>query len=395
MSRFAARGSLAPAVALFLVVTASASAQTPGSTPAATLLLPYFEVDAGGSEALTTLFSVNNADTEPVVAHIVVWTDWGVPTYSFDLALRANDVQTVNLRDLFTTGAVPVTDGSDIPGCADSVVAPPLGATALAALRASHSGKPDPGDGLCRGSDRAGEATFVGYVTVDAARTCAGEATYFPGDLDYFYMDFGGVPLGQEPFASDRNVLWGDLFYVSSEADSAQGVELVQIPYDPGAAAGETFYRLYAGDGGDGRAMLGHHYRGRYLDGGAFDGGTDLQVWLEGHSPGEPLVCGTRELHVDVCWMAWIDLADEDGAFVAGEVKTSERLAFRLPVGGEELPTPAAFGFFDLRYLNVVGCHVLPIGSFPAQAWVTPVMKAQGRFSVGLPATRIPVAEDP
>ena len=111
-----------------------------------------------------------------------------------------------------------------------------------------------------------------------------------------------------------------------------------------------TFYRLYAGDGGDGRAMLGHHYRGRYLNG---------------------------------------------GDFVAGEVKTSERLAFRLPVGGDELPTPAAFGFFDFRYFNVVGCQVLPIGGFPAQAWVTPVMMAQGRFSVGLPATRIPVTEDP
>lgn len=380
-----------------LALPGAAAARTPGATPAATLLLPYFEVDPSGPEGMTTLFSVNNAGTDPVVAHVVLWTDWGVPTYSFDLALGANDVQTVNLRDLFASGSVPATDGSDIEGCGDPVAAPPLDATGLAALRARHAGRADPDDGLCYGSERPGETTWVGYVTADTARTCAGEATFFPGDQDYFLFDFTGVPLGQEPFVTDDNVLWGDLFYVAGEDDSAQGLELVHIPHDPEAPSGETFYRRFAGDGGDGRALLGSRYRGRYLDGGPFDGGTDLVVWLEGTRRGGPVECGTGDTPVDLCQAMDFRLFDEDGALLDRPVLGPTRLAFRLRVGSEELPAPAPFGFFELDHRVSPGCQTLPPPQpdEPMQAWVVPLMKAEGRFSVGLPATRIPVPAEP
>jgi hypothetical protein len=289
---------------------------------------------------------------------------------------------------------VPVTDGTHVSGCGSAVASPPLDAERLAALRARHSGQPDPEDGLCYGSERTGETTLVGYVTVDAAKTCAGEATYFPGDDGYFFFDFGGVPVGQAPFAANDNVLWGDLFYVAGSDASAQGTELVQIPYDPAAASGETFYRLYSGDGGDGRALLGSRYRGRFLNGGPFDGGTDLLVWLEGDFPSEPVACGTRESHIDTCQTASFRLFDEDGDFLGGTEKTISRLAFRLLVGSAAAPAPAPFGFFELDHFYVAGCQIIPIGTFPAQAWVTPVMKAEGRFSVGLPATRIPLAAE-
>lgn len=382
---------LGPALALAFVFALSAAgaapAQPPGSSPAATLLLPYFEVDPSGPEALTTLFSVNNAGTEPVVAHVVLWTDWGVPTYSFDLVLEANDVQTVNLRDLFLGGSVPETDGTHVPGCASPVVVPPLDA---AALRARHSGQPDPEDGLCYGGEQEG-GRFVGYVTVDTARTCIGEEVYAPPDDGYFFSNFGGVP--PAPFATGENVLWGDLFYVAGDEDSAQGVELVHVPFVPEAPAGETFYRLHAPDGQDGRAMLGSRYRGRYLDGGPFDGGTELLVWLEDSFAGEPLECGTRGGAIDSCQGADIRLFDEEGVLAGGGSIGPERLSLRLPVGGETLPTLAPFGMFELDHLVVFGCVIIPIGSEPRQAWVTPVMHAEGRFSVGMPATRIPVPE--
>lgn len=375
---------------LALLATApAATAATPGSAPGATLLLPYFEVHPGDPEALTTLFSVNNAGSEPVVAHVVVWTDWGVPTYSFDLALGPNHVETLNLRDLFATGAVPATDGSAIEGCGNPVAVPPLDGAALAALRARHAGQPDPEDGLCYGSGQAGPGKAVGYVTVDVVRTCAGESTFFPDDAGYFYFDFGGVPLPNDGFVAYDNVLWGDVFYVAGRDDSAQGTELVQIPVDPEAAAGETFYRLYTGT--DGRAMLGSRYRGRYFEGGPFDGGTDLLVWLEGSFPSGPVACGMREAHIDTCQTAHFLMYDQGGSFLADAFHDSSRLAYRLPVGSESLPAPEPFGFFELDHVLVSGCQILPIGSFPVQAWVTPVMRAEGRFSVGLPATRIPL----
>lgn len=381
------------ALALLAAVPAAAAAQTPGSAPAATLLLPYFEVDTSDPDGITTLFSVNNAGKDPVVAHVVVWTDWGIPTYSFDLVLEADDVQTLNLRDLFWSGSVPATDGTHVSGCGSPVAAPPLDTEGLAALRARHSGRPDPEDELCYGSERTGETTLVGYLTVDAATTCAGQQTYFPGDSGYFFDDFGGVPVGGS-FASDDNVLWGDVFYVAGSDDSAQGMELVQIPYDP-EVAGETFYRLYAPGGEDHRAPLGSRYRGRFMNGGPFDGGTDLLVWLEGDFPSEPLACGTRESHIDGCQAASFRLFDEDGDLRAVTERSIARLAFRLPLGGTAAPAPVPFGFFELDHFYVAGCHILAIGTFPAQAWVTPVMKAEGRFSVGLPATRIPLAAEP
>ncbi len=379
---------------LALAGATAASARTPGSTPAATLLLPYFEVDSSGPAGRTTLFSVNNAGSDPVVAHVVVWTDWGIPTYSFDLALGPDDVQTVNLRDLFATGSVPATDGSAISGCGNPVAAPPLDAAGLAALRARHAGQPDPGDGLCYGSERPGETSWVGYVTVDTVRSCAGDSTFSPRELGYFTTDFGGVPLGGPPFATGENVLWGDLFYVSNVDASAQGMELVHIPFDPDAPAGETFYRLYAPDGEDGRVLLGSRYRGRYLAGGPFDGGTDLLVWLEAFFLAQPVTCGGGN-RVNDCQTAAFDLYDEGGKFLERTERGASKLAFRLPVGADGLATPAPFGFFELDHIHVGACHFIPMEAVPAQAWVTPVMKAEGRFSVGLPVTRIPTPAEP
>src|SRR5262249_6781405 len=76
--------------------------------PAATLLLPYFEVDLDRPNGRTTLMSVVNASGQPRLAHVVLWTDLGVPTLTLDLFLTGYDVQTLNLRDLFA-GRLPQT----------------------------------------------------------------------------------------------------------------------------------------------------------------------------------------------------------------------------------------------------------------------------------------------
>ncbi|MGD2116381.1 MAG: hypothetical protein PVG07_15105, partial [Acidobacteriota bacterium] len=293
---------------------------------------------------------------------------------------------------LFRDGSVPATAGGEISGCTDPVTVPPLDATAVTALRRRHSGRPDLADGLCYGSGRLGPDRATGFVTVDVTSTCIGDNLYFPSDPSYFWFDTGGVPPGPGLAAYD-NVLWGDLLYVSSDDDSAQGTALVHIPYDPEAAAGETFYRLYSEGGYDGRTPLGSRYRGRFLDGGAFGGGTELLVWLEGDRPSEPVECGTRLAHVDTCQTAVIDLFDEGGSPTGSAFRDIAELAFRLPVGGDELPAPNPFGFFELDHHVLLGCVIIPVGTFPMQAWVTPVMRAEGRYSVGLPATRIPIVE--
>src|SRR5213596_2440353 len=48
-----------------------------GVTPAATLLLPYFEVDTAAAQGAgaTTLFTITNTSRYPQIAHVTVWTE--------------------------------------------------------------------------------------------------------------------------------------------------------------------------------------------------------------------------------------------------------------------------------------------------------------------------------
>src|ERR1043165_2248485 len=76
--------------------------------PAATLLLPYFEVDfkSPQSTAVTTLFTVANVSNQPQIAHVTLWTDWGYPALTFPIFLTGYDVQGINLYDVFARAVV-------------------------------------------------------------------------------------------------------------------------------------------------------------------------------------------------------------------------------------------------------------------------------------------------
>ncbi|HEX7185945.1 MAG TPA: hypothetical protein VF756_29240, partial [Thermoanaerobaculia bacterium] len=141
--------------------------------PAATLLLPYFEVDLGNANGITTLFSINNASASAAVAHVTLWTDQSIPTLDFDVYLTGFDVQTINVRDLFN-GNLPRTadDGADttdtispqgdlsqdinFPGSSGPCVAPytnpVLDNFRITNLRAAHTGLNAPAYGGCLGA---------------------------------------------------------------------------------------------------------------------------------------------------------------------------------------------------------------------------------------------------
>src|SRR5688572_25927092 len=85
-----------------------------GVTPAATLLLPYFEVDidsaAGTGE--TTLFTITNVSQLPQVAHVTLWTDWSYPVIDFNIYLTGYDVQSINLFDVIARGRLAPDNGT-------------------------------------------------------------------------------------------------------------------------------------------------------------------------------------------------------------------------------------------------------------------------------------------
>src|SRR4051794_40149046 len=169
---------------------ASAVITTIDAVPAATLLVPYFEVDLDNADGQTTMFSVNNASATAVLAHVVVWSDLSVPVLDFNLYLTGYDVQTINLRDILVNGNLPQTasagqDPSDtispkgafsqdinFASCAGLLPPPPLPQFFLDHLRSSLTGRASAVlGGLCAGQ-KLGDNIARGYITIDTVNNC-------------------------------------------------------------------------------------------------------------------------------------------------------------------------------------------------------------------------------
>jgi hypothetical protein len=365
--------------------------------PAATLLIPYFEVDLADSSGQTTLISVNNASVKPALARVVLWTDWGIPTLAFDVYLTGYDVQTLNLRDLLR-GNLPVTGpeaagagalsepnvllaGCDQAGAAG--VAAPLDAAQIGWLQAAHTGRPVAASPAqqCAGSGSAGPSVATGYVTIDAVNRCTAPSVETPANTpaQASYFAKGGTGL-----ASDANVLWGDYHYVNSRRNTADSQTAVSIVADPDLFTGGdyTFYGRYGSfDGKDDRIPLSSLYFARYMDGGPFSGGTEVLVWRDTRTAGTSLgACGTPPQWAPLGEMQLVVFDEEENPKEIVGDSAFPLATQKVHVGGSTLPVPEPFGFMMIDLWHKDSTH--------AQGWVTVIMSAEGRFSTGHEALR-------
>ncbi|MEA2561820.1 MAG: hypothetical protein QOH06_3324 [Acidobacteriota bacterium] len=371
--------------------------------PAATLLLPYFEVDIANKNGVTTLFSINNAAATAVLAHVTVWTDQSVPALNFDVYLTGYDVQTINLQDLFVNGNLPRTasfgqdsfdtfspkgllsEDIDFPSCTNKLPYPPSAVSVLFRnhLQAWLQGNESPATHNCAGSKQPDTNILRGYVTVDTVDACN---PFFPSDWAFY-----------APFVTHQNVLWGDYFYVYPDpvtGNHAQSETLVHIESCPTCFLPHTFYGRYkaASADKDSREPLPTTLIARFLNGGPFSGHTDFLVWREAdesdsayncNNPGQPtwypleaaqILIFDEEEHpvvVEACHIG--DPTCEQEILIPNE-------ANRIDIEAE-LMSPYDFGWI---LLNLQQVEVIPIyGDDDAQAWVTVVIEAEGRFSVG------------
>lgn len=201
---------------LLAVLTAAPAMAEP--RPSSDLLLPYFEVDLSDPGGKTTLFAVGNAAEEAVTVRASVTTNWGIEVISAPFELAAGEVRTVNLRDWIVRG--------ELPGRT-------LGDAELAHVQAALSGQVSPKDGMYYGTQPEPSVTdlAVGAMTL--------RVTSRPR----------------------HDALWGDYFWASPDEDFAEGELLVNIDRTT-----------------DCRGLCDLH-RLRFLDGGGFDGGTELVIW--------------------------------------------------------------------------------------------------------------------
>jgi hypothetical protein len=353
--------------------------------PAATLLLPYFSVDLADGAGAASLFAVANASDELVIARATLWTDWAAPTLSFDLAIPAKGAVPINLRDIFA-GVLPAGDlgGESVPGCADPLSNPQVSGALRDRILAQHTGAPSPVDGLCYGSQEGGGTTALGFVTIDVIDRCAQDIR---NPLDEGYFGEGGV-------ASDRNVIYGDLFALNPGQDFAQGFDLVHLVADAElygeATDTPTFYHPFTSLREDVRSPVGAGWSARYLAGGAFDGGTDLVLWLSPRIFGEAVgwECGSTPFD-GVERVGWMFVVHGQGSTYGTRWSlTPPAHAWKLTVGGDDLQVTQPFGVLEIFPLSINDLFSPPFG--PWRGWAGATYSASGRFSVGINSIRIP-----
>ncbi len=397
--------------------------------PAASLLLPYFEVDLSNPNGATTLFSINNASATAVLAHVTLWSDLSVPTFAFNVYLTGYDVQTINIRDIFN-GLAPQTASAgqdfgdtishhgilsqdiNFASCFGILPPPPIPAFYLAHLAAAHTGKPSAVlGGLCSGQ-ALGDNVARGYVTVDTVNNCTLRAA---GDIGYF--GFGGT--GD---VTNQNILWGEVFYVNPTQNVAEGDTLVHIEAAPGVGVGGptpsdpatttpgryTFYGRYDNSpwtATDNREPLATNFGARFLNGGAFTGGTSLLVWRDPKVNQHPFTCPA----VPGARPPWYPLGQEGIAIFDEQEHPVLPVIFpffppppmpslipfpaatqRTQVGGASLPVPFPFGWLYLNMNTTVAAAGSnpPVDPAASQAWVMMAHASNGRFGVGYAGAR-------
>lgn len=288
-----------------------------GNYPAATLLLPYFEVDVRAPQQRTVLFSITNTSPQPQIAKVTLWTDYGYPVLNFNLFLTGYDVQALNLADVLVSGVIaspsgtsnaqpagPLSSGNTAnphfapnvatacgPGLLPGRIPPGL----LTDIRNALTS----GTATSCGTARIGSThrttiadppstIAIGYATIDVVATCSAklptEEAYW-NELLYDNVLAGDyqqiAPTGEGGFRSD-----------------ATGNPLVHIRAIPsGGAAGEsvatnlplTFYgRLTPRTGvrtRDRRQPLPSVFAARFVESSGSSNGdylTTLKIWRDG-----------------------------------------------------------------------------------------------------------------
>ena len=412
-----------------LAVPAQAEIGAIDVVPAATLLLPYFEVDLDLSDGydVNTLFSLGNASADPTLAHVTFWTDYSRPTLDFDLYLTGYDIITVNLGWVFNEGVVPSTapgldqsaggqvdENGGVPGafsnpdlllpasCIGVLPLPTMPAGLVAYIQELHVGNAAPPGftttGLYAGSVVGDQTIARGYITIDAVNECS---QIFPATTGYFLDGGNGI-------ASNANVLWGDWYLIDFPGNYAVGEPLVHIEAMDSVGNGfwgpnldYTFYGRYLAGTGfemeDNREPLGTTWGARYFSGdvaaGGFDTPTRLICWRGTgqantsffpvqDSPGAPFPLNQTEL---VIFDEFENPVQVEGSpfsppGIIGLILACPKETQATSVG--IFPDLFDFGWIYLNLQTTTGSPFDPV----TQSYVAEIHTASGMFSVGYQA---------
>jgi len=396
------------------IATANAASCDIGTYAAATLLLPYFEVeyDQPQNEGLNTVFTVINTSAAPQIVRVTIWTDWGFPATYFSMFLTGYDAHTISMYDILARGNYPVTS-SMTPVGANSTSENPHFYSEIWCEHAGGSIGPDAAHRLQRmlttgeykepGCRVGGVHPYaVGYVTLDVVNSCAVDS---PMSDTYW----------KEVILYD-NVLTGDYERINPKTTTgnyAGGNPLVHIRAIPeGGTAGTTtkallpytFYDRYTpkdARGIDRRQPLPAVFAARYINGGRESFQTNFAIWREGVIGRDMAECSYAKNGALPLFTPMVVRFDEHENAVAttgcdenGCVYPTTGATTLLSAASPLLPpSPSGdvAGWIWINLDNGAGSAASsPYSSRrPSQNWIIVQMYAEGRYAVDFDATTI------
>jgi hypothetical protein len=383
--------------------------------PAATLLLPYFEVDvnAAPGSGETTLFTITNVSDAPQLAEVTLWTDYAYPAIAFDIFLTGYDVQSINLYDVIVRGRIAPEQGTgpavsprgefskehnpilDDESCLHASLPVTLPSVYITRMKNAFTRGVVDALGSSPACNTVGgvHEHAAGYATIDVVGSCN---FALPTDPEYFSREI-----------RFENVLTGDYQQVNGAQNYAQGNPMVHIRAIPEGEhpllrAGDpayhskfqrTFYSRYQNGGtADGRQPLPATFAARWIAGGPTSFATFYKIWREGTTAaGATCAEYTRN---QAQFVETVRFDEEENAQTSScYFCLDEFLPFTPTLRSASLTSTADESIYPPNPTSAVGGWMYlnldtlqSPGAAAAQSWVIVSMRAEGRFSVDFDA---------
>ncbi|HYC90056.1 MAG TPA: hypothetical protein VEO54_12650 [Thermoanaerobaculia bacterium] len=364
--------------------------------PAATLLLPYFEVDPGFPSSRSTIFSVINVTNVDQIARVTLWTDYSYPVISFNIYLTGYDVQSINLFDVIVRGIIAPDAGTGTDVTDRGPLSDPNPALALGSCdrlpgaldpvfvermqRALIEGVVPPLGPFSSCDNAGGVHQFAtGYATIDVVGNCLfaqpTEPEYWTRDIRY------------------DNVLTGEYQQIDLTATVAQINPLVHIRAIPEGGTPSsrqhgahnktnfprTFYDRYSpASHSDGRQPLPSTFAARWIE-GPLGYQTEYKIWREGVT-GTGSACSAYAQNASLP-VREVVVFDEAENFVAGTLTTPETSLVGI---NDELPPMTNGATGGWTYFNL---DTTAGDGEATQNWVVVSLRSQAGFGGDFDAT--------
>lgn len=386
--------------------------------PAATLLLPYFEVDLEGGQ--TTIFTITNTSRLPQIAHVTLWTDYDYPVVNFNIFLTGYDVQSINLYDVIGRGLIAPNQGTgydrspvgELSGDVDDQETFDNPVTDEQSCRSLPGRVPQGYVIRMQSAFTLGKVSSLG--TLPACNTVGGVHEHAVG---YATVDVVGEchiydPTSREYYSQVirfDNVLAGDYMQVDGEQNYAQGGPMVHIRAIPEGGTPQeraedpdyevdlprTFYSRYqtaASPVFDARQPLPATFGARWISRGPTTFETYYKIWREGRSPADT-PCSALPAKAFMNMVEVVRFDEEENPeshvpeiIICTPILPNPVLPVTSLVSAEDtsvFPENTQDAVAGWMYMNLDYCNR---DTFAGQNWVVTSMRAEGRFSVDIDA---------